>query len=964
MLRQLEKVFSGELFSDDTTRTIYATDASLYSEKPKGVAIPKNETDLKLLIDFANQNKIGLIPRTAGTSLAGQVVGNGIVVDLSKYFRSIIAIDTENQWVDVEPGVVLDELNAKLKMHSLFFAPETSTSSRCMLGGMVGNNSCGAHSVVYGSMRDHLIEVDALLSDGTKVTFSDLTKEEFKRKLELKSLEGELYRNIFNLLSNEINAQQIIAEYPAKSLKRRNTGYAIDILLDTCIFGNSDKLFNFCSLIAGSEGTLAIATRIRLNIMPLPPPITGLVAAHFDSIDDALRANIIALKYLPEAIELMDNVLIECTKSNKAQNKNRFFIKGDPKAILLIEFSRYARDEISATVEKMKIELRENGFGYHFPLMFDADIQKVWALRKAGLGLLANIAGDKKSVTVIEDTAIDVNVLPEYASEFSAILNRMDLSCVFYAHVGSGELHLRPILDLRDKTDLKKFETIAFEIAKLVKKYKGSLSGEHGDGRLRGRFIPLMIGDNNYSLLLSIKETWDKNRIFNPNKITETPQITANLRTQIGMPIREINTFFDFEKTNGFVRAVEKCNGSADCRRSNEMAGNMCPTYRATLDEHQTTRARANLLRDFLNNPKIDNPLSNKDIYDLLSTCLSCKACKTECPANVDMAKLKAEFLQHFYDHNGTPFRTKLISNISAIYWLFAHIPSVFNFFARFKFVNKLMGISTSREMPILAKRTFRQLFAKNSVINPRGRKVYIFCDEFTNHIDAEIGMKVVLLLQQLGYNPTILKSGESGRASLSKGLLRKARKIAENNIIQLEKQCTDDFAIIGIEPSATLSFRDEYPELVSAKFKETAEKFSNRVLLIDEFLSQEFKKNNISSAQFTTVEKRVFFHTHCQQKALVSGDCTQVILSIPVNYNATEIESGCCGMAGAFGYEAKNYELSMKIGELKLFPAVRKMSDNELLAAAGTSCRHQIFDGTGRRAQHPVEILFDALPK
>ncbi|MEP6677130.1 MAG: FAD-linked oxidase C-terminal domain-containing protein [Ferruginibacter sp.] len=965
-LQQLADSIEGELFTDETMRILYATDASAYREMPLAVAIPKTVQDIHTLINFADQHHTSIIPRTAGTSLAGQVVGNGIVVDVSKNFTSILELNTEENWVRVQPGVIRDELNMFLKPHGLFFGPETSTANRAMIGGMIGNNSCGSNSVVYRSTREHLLEVKAILSDGSEVEFKQLTADQFHEKCENPYLEGTLYNNIRSILSNYDNQQEIRKQFPKKTVERRNTGYAIDLLLEKSPFVAGKPDFNFCELIAGSEGTLAFITEIKLNVVPLPPKESGLLCVHFNTIDESLRANLIALKYKPSASELIDHYILECTKDNIEQSKNRFFVQGDPGAILVIEFLKETREEIKEIAAQVEAEMRNAGLGYHFPLLFGNDGKKIWSLRKAGLGLLGNLPGDAKAVPVIEDTAVDVNDLPAYIHDFNEILKKYDLHAVHYAHAGSGEIHLRPILNLKTEEGNRLFKIIAQEIATLVKKYDGSLSGEHGDGRLRGEFIEQMIGYKNYQLLKQIKQTWDPKNIFNPNKIVDTPPMNTMLRYTPGQQTPAFKTIFRYHNQD-VLQHAEQCNGSGDCRKTALSGGTMCPSFMATKNEKNTTRARANILREFLTNSEKMNRFDHKEIYDVMDLCLSCKGCKSECPSNVDVAKLKAEFLQQYYDANGIPFRSKLIANFSKSAKLGAILPGVYNFFIGNKFtgnlIKKLSGFAVKRSMPALQKQTLYNWYAKSKGKSENSKKrVYLFCDEFTNYNDSDIGIKAIQLLERLGYEVIIPKHIESGRAWLSKGLIRKGKEIANENVRLLKDIITADSPLIGIEPSAILTFRDEYIDLADDDQLEAAESLAKNVFMIDEFLSGEIKKGNITSDQFITDEKKILLHGHCQQKALSSVSHSVEILSLPQNYSVQTIPSGCCGMAGSFGYEKEHYDLSMKIGELVLFPAVRNKKENVIVVAPGTSCRHQIKDGTQTKALHPVEILFDAL--
>ncbi|MEO8405576.1 MAG: FAD-binding and (Fe-S)-binding domain-containing protein, partial [Chitinophagaceae bacterium] len=778
LLKQLAATLEGEFFTDTTMRTLYATDASAYREMPLAVAIPSSIDDIKKLISFANTHKTSLIPRTAGTSLAGQVVGNGIIVDVSRNFTRILELNTNENWVRVEPGVIRDELNLFLKPHGLFFGPETSTANRAMMGGMVGNNSCGSNSIVYRSTREHLLEVKTLLSDGSEATFSTVGLDEFHQKCEGNTLEAKIYKQVRGLLSNYDNQVEIRKEFPKKSVERRNTGYAIDILLDTAPFTAGGPDFNFCSLIAGSEGTLAFITEIKLNVVPLPPTETGLLCVHFNSIDESLRANLVALKYNISASELIDHYILECTKANSEQLKNRFFVQGDPGAILVIEFARNTREEVIADAKKCEEEMRSVGLGYHFPLLFGADTKKIWTLRKAGLGLLGNLPGDEKAVPVIEDTAVDVNDLPAYIRDFNEILKKYGLYAVHYAHAGSGEIHLRPIINLKTKEGNQLFRTIAEEIATLVKKYNGSLSGEHGDGRLRGEFIRQMVGDKNYQLLKDIKNAWDPNHIFNPNKIVDTPPMNTMLRYTPGQQTPAFKTVFRYHNQD-VLQHAEQCNGSGDCRKTQLSGGTMCPSYMATRNEKDTTRARANILREFLTNSDKLNRFDHKEIYEVMDLCLSCKGCKSECPSNVDVAKLKAEFLQQYYDANGVPFRSKLIARYNSSSSLGAIWPGAYNFVMTnsvvSKWVKQMSGFATKRSMPSLYKTTLKKWYKKTSAKGrvTGARRVYLFCDEFTNFNDTEIGIKAIQLLEKLGYEVVIPEHTESGRAWLSKGLLR-----------------------------------------------------------------------------------------------------------------------------------------------------------------------------------------------
>ncbi len=971
-LEELTEHIHGEIFLDEPTRILYATDASVYREIPQAVAYPKNELDIRELVEFAKKHNASLIPRGAGTSIAGQVVGYGIVVDVGKYMNNILEINTKERWVRVQPGVVLDELNLALEPEGLFFSPETSTSDRCMIGGMVGNNSCGAHSLVYGNTRDHLISVRAVLSNSSVAEFDPLTKEEFEKKCELKSLEGELYQHIIALFSEPDNRKQVFDGYPDKSIKRRNTGYALDLLLDAVPFGESDKKFNFSKLLAGSEGTLAFFTEFKLHLDPIPTKNKGLVCAHFTSLEDALKGNLIALKYNPIAVELIDKTVMDLSKENITQRKNRFFIQGDPGAMLIIEFAAETHEEISKAAGLMEKEMKNTGYGYHFPLITGDDMVKVWSVRKAGLGLLTNMKGDAKPVPFVEDTSVKVDDLPNYVADFKKILDKYDLKCAYFAHIGAGELHFRPVLNLKKKPDVELLRKLAIETALLVNKYEGTLSGEHGDGRLRSEFIPLIIGEINFEFLSEIKRIWDPENIFNEGKIFNAPQMNTSLRYHPEKSLREVETTFDFSEDHGFLSSIEKCSGSGDCRKSVVFGGMMCPSYQATKDEKTTTRARANTLREMITWTDKSNPFGQNELFDVLDLCLSCKGCKSECPSNVDMAKLKAEFLSHYYDVHPVPFRTKLFAHYFNNFRIATSFPVFTNFLLKNQvtsgLIKKLTGIALKRNLPLLYKTTLQVWLRRNlSNLKPKSAtkgKVHFYVDEFTDLNDTAIGITAIKLLLELGYEVNIPPQSISGRTYISKGLLSYAHRLAEQNIKSLKDVVSIDVPLVGIEPSTILTFRDEYPDLMRGEMKASAIELGQSSLLFEEFITREMEKGNIQKDQFTAEHKEIRVHGHCQQKAIASTKETLQMLSLPENYIVEEIPSGCCGMAGSFGYEKEHYELSMSIGELILFPEIRKTKSETLIAASGTSCRCQIVDGTNRQALHPVEILYDALRK
>ncbi len=968
----LQASLDGELHHSDLMRVLYATDASVYRELPLAVALPKHKDDIRQLVMFAKSEGLSLIPRAAGTSLAGQCVGAGIVVDTSKYMTEILELNAEEHWVKVQPGVIRDDLNHFLKPHGRFFGPNTSTANRAMIGGMVGNNSSGSYSIVYGTTRDHVMEVEAILSDGSVVTFQELSVEEFHAKREQQDLEGKLYQHVWESLSKPEVAEEIRAQFPKAQIHRRNTGYAVDVLLNMQPFGGSEP-FNFCKLLAGSEGTLAILTEIKIHVDDAPPSHIGLICPHFTSLDDSLRGTLIAMKHRPRAVELMDKIIMDCTKGNRMYQQDRFFLEGDPEAVLIIEAGGKDEEEVEQQLQAIQSDLEAAGLGYAYPRVKGPVIKRVWGLRAAGLGLLSNVEGDAKPVAVVEDTAVDLPDLPAYIREFDHMMQEFGQQAVYYAHAGAGELHLRPILNLKQKKDRQLFHDIGEKSARLVKKYQGSLSGEHGDGRVRAEFIPLMIGEKNYALIKQLKQAWDPQNMFNPGKIVDAPPMNTSLRYEEDQPEQQFDTLLDFSDTDGILRAAEKCNGSGDCRKSHLSGGTMCPSYMATRAEKDTTRARANILREILTRSEDENPFAHPDIYEVMDLCLSCKGCASECPSNVNVALLKTEFLHQYHQKYGVPLRAKAIANIGKLNALGALVPGLTNFMLGQKLpsrmLKRLLGVAIDRSLPLLHRYTLRTWFRQNQkTLNEQAKrtglkgKVYFFNDEFTNFNDVETGVKALKLLAGLGYQIEIPRHEESGRAYLSKGLLREARRMAMYNVEALGERVNEEIPLVGVEPSAILGFRDEYPRLVIPERRDEAKRLGQNALTIEEFLYREMKAGRIGAEHFRENPAQVMLHGHCHQKALSSLTPTQALLGLPENYQVETIPSGCCGMAGSFGYEKEHYELSMQVGELVLFPAVRKADSEVIVAAPGTSCRHQIKDGTGRKALHPVEILYDAL--
>ena len=1035
------------LHTDPLHRIAYATDASAYREVPQGVAFPENEQDIVYLIQEAQQRKTHLIPRAGGTSIAGQVVGSGIVVDISKHFKKILEVNAEERWARVQPGVVLDELNLALEPYGLFFSPETSTSNRCCIGGMFGNNSCGSHSLIYGSTRHHVMEAKGILCDGSIEVFKEYTIKELEKRFGprfwetdrlchseqgqagMESISGQfqqtsliqsIYSQLINWALDEKTVQLIEENYPDKSLRRRSCGYAIDEVIEDLHNTSKpleDRTINLCKVLAGSEGTLAFITEIKVDLDPLPPKEKMVVCAHCDTLQKSFMGNLVALKYHPSAIELMDRNILELSKQNVEQQKNRFFVQGDPAAILIIELRGETKAEIDAIADELEKALMENEekLVYACSRVYGSEISKVWSLRKAGLGLLTGMKGDAKPIGVIEDTAVAPEKLPAYMADFAQMLDDLGLSCVYHAHISTGELHLRPIINIKEAEGKRKFREVAYQTALLVKKYKGSLSGEHGDGRLRGEFIQLLYGDEVYALMQDLNKCWDPKQVFNLHKIVDTLPMDSMLRFDVDQQYaieKELcekdgpstgsgacRTYYNWKaafdecKVEGATGAknqlhalmcsIEQCNGAGDCRKSNLIGGTLCPAFKVSGDETKATRARANVLREILTRGwgseaftqalnKDKSILKSEELAEVLDSCLACKGCRSECPSNVDMTRLRSEILQHKYDVGGMPLRSFAVSRMALVEQLGHLVRPIYNFMASWKIssniIKRIIKFSTERDIPTLSRVTMRkavqQECRKQHEKGTKG-KVYLFADEFTNFHEAELGLTFAKLLLRLGYEVEIPRHVESGRAAISKGNLKLAKKFALKNVNLLKDKVSEEMPLVGIEPSCILSFRDEYPDLVPAELRSEAQRLGRNALLFDEFIMREVKAGRIAADDFKTDAVEIWLHGHCHQKALVGTEKTVAALKLIQNAKVHVIPSGCCGMAGSFGYEKEHYKTSLAIGEMVLFPTIRKAVDKAdgvtptLVAAPGTSCRQQILDGTGVHAAHPVEILY-----
>lgn len=941
---------------DTLTRKLYAQDASMYQELPEGVAFPGSIADIQNLVKKANQELLSITARSAGTSLAGQTTGAGVIMDVSKFMTKIVEIDRQNKKAIVEPGVIRDSLNGKAAEYNLLFGPDTSTTNRCMIGGMIGNNSSGSFSIKYKTTREHVLSMDVVLSDGSRAKFEPLSKSELEKKKKLENLEGSIYRGMISLL--EKNKELIKANYPHPEILRRNTGYALDKLLEMEPFTDGGRPFNLCELLCGSEGTLAMTGLATLNLVETDS-IQKIVIPHFNTIHESMLATIEAVKYEPGAVELIDDIILNATKGNPEQSQNRFFLDKEPKSILVVQFTGNDDAKIDLKIDQLIKSLRSKGLGYSFPVLSDAsEMKSVFDLRKAGLGLLMGLGKDARSPTFCEDTAVRVQDLPEYVKRFQKILDKHKTTCVFYAHASVGELHLRPMIDTMTDEGIEKMKVMAKEIAELVGEFRGSLSGEHGDGRARAPYIEKVLGKAMMPVLKQVKEIWDPNYIFNPGKIIDAKPIEEDLRFSPEYFSKPVSTEFHWRREGSLNEALELCNGAGVCRKLSQSGGTMCPSYMATTDEKDSTRGRANVFRQVFEGKDPDR-FKSKELKEALDLCLSCKACKSECPANVDMAKMKAEFMNGWHQNHRSTVGEKFFVNSSKLYPLAALFPGFSNWVSGLEITKKLLeniaGISSSRTLPEFSDQTFRSWW-KSYKQKQSFKKVVLIVDLFTNYHEPDVAKSAVFVLEKMGFEVIVPDLEELGRPHLSKGFVKEAKIIAHTAISELKEFANNEIPVIGLEPSEILTVKDEFLDLCDARYLKDAHQIAKLCYTFEEFMAL-----NIELLPESEFNESVVVHEHCHAKALTKKRLSKNVLE-HIGYSVTELDSGCCGMAGSFGYEKDKYDVSMQIGNQRLFPAIKEDNNRSNICASGFSCRHQILDGTGKKARHIAQLISDKI--
>ncbi len=943
---ELRQRIEGEVRFDRYSRLLYSTDASIFEIEPVGVVLPRHKGDVQAVVEVADRCGVAILPRGGGTSLAGQCVGHAIVLDFSKYMNRVLEVNREELWCRVQPGLVQDELNAHVRSADLLFGPDTSTSNRATIGGMIGNNSAGAHSIAYGKTLDHVLELTAYLFDGSELVMKDLSADALAAMGKNSRLEGQIYHGIRDIV--EKNRREILERYP--KIMRRVSGYNLDEFV-------KPQPFNLSRLVVGSEGTLACVVEAKMRLVP-KPPWTALDVIHFKEIHEAFEVSEAILETGPYAMELTDRPILELARGNIEQSKRLGFVQGDPDAILIVEYEGATEGEVREKVERMESLRNRQRIGYTSTLAFKSqEVQEIWGVRKAGLGLLLGTKGDKKPIAFVEDTAVDPSKLPDFIKRFREILTRHDVKAGYYGHCSVGCMHIRPFINLKEAAEVKKMRAIAEEISDLVLEYGGSLSGEHGDGLARSHFNEKLFGPALYQAFREVKGTFDPNGRMNPGKIVDAPPMTESLRTGPSYQTWQPDTTLNFSLQGGFAASVEMCSGMGVCRK--KLTGTMCPSYMTTLEEEHSTRGRANALRAVLSGQVPREDFAGDRLYQVLDLCLECKACKAECPSNVDMAKLKYEFLSHYHQVNGMSLRTRLFTGIEYLNRLGSRLAPLSNWLIRSRahrwLLELLAGIDRRRPLPPFAEQSFEQWFRSRP---PREEgsngQVLLFHDTFNNFNTPSVAIAATLFLERSGYRVDLAQKECCGRPLISKGMLREAKEQARVNVERLLPFARQGIPILGLEPSCLLTLRDEYPELLGG---EEAKIVARQTFLLEEFLACEREAGRLS---FDVNENgfKALHHGHCHQKALVGTAPTLSVLR-SAGFNAEDLDSGCCGMAGAFGFEKEHYDLSMSIGNRRLGPAVRSAGDDTVIVASGISCRQQIEHLTGRKPKHPAEVLW-----
>ena len=951
--QELGKVISGDVRFDPYSRAIYSTDASIYQIEPLGVVMPRTKEDVIATVELARQYGVPILPRGGGTSLAGQTVGKAIVMDMSKYMNNILEVNTEERWARVQPGIVLEELNQRIRDTGLFFTPDPATSNRSNVGGAIGNNSCGSHSIVYGKTVDQVRELETVLSSGDLAQLGPLTPSQLESRLVMDGLEGQIYRDVTDIIRS--TAGDVEERYP--KIMRRVGGYNLEQFPD-------GSPFNLAKMIVGSEGTLATVTEAKVNLVPRPPA-TALLVAHFNELNEAMEATVATLEHNPSAVELMGRVILEQMRISVGYSRRSSFLQGDPDSVLLIEVSGESESELSARIDRIEGSLRRAGMGYTYVKMTDrAEQANVWEVRRAGIGLMMGVSGDAKPIPFIEDCSVSTEKLPEYIRRVDQLIRENGTVAAYYGHASVGCIHVRPFINTKQQADIDRMYNISREASELVMEMGGAMSGEHGDGLVRSMWNEKVFGPRLYNAFRDIKRSFDPTGIMNPGKIVDSPRMVENLRYGASYRSLNLNTRLSFESEGGFDRAVEMCNGVGLCRRTLE--GTMCPSYMATREEEHSTRGRANALRAAISGLLPQDELTSKRMHDVLDLCLECKACKAECPSQVDMAKMKYEFLNAYHQRHGYSMRERIFANISALSSVGSALAPLTNWanglpVTRWA-MDRFLNIDKRRPLLPFAGRSFESWFRSRERATEGGAQgqglVVLFNDTFMNYNYPSVGMAATKILEAAGFRVEVVERKCCGRPMISKGMLDAAGDNARYNVDLLYPYVEQGAYIVGCEPSCLLTLRDEYPNLLNDdKSKAVAEK----AMLLEEFLDMLSREGRLALS-FRDTPKKVLFHSHCHARSLVGTAPSLAALRLAPGHDVEESNAGCCGMAGAFGYEKEHYDLSMTIGGQRLFPKVEALDRDAEVVISGISCRQQVQHGTGRTPRHLAEVLAEAL--
>lgn len=942
--KDLKESLLGEVRSDPISKQVYSVDASIYEIEPIAIVLPKNKIDVINAVKIAKNHGIPVVARGAATGITGSCLGRALIVDTSKYLNHILEVNISQGYAICEPGVIQDQLNEELGKQGFRLGPDTSTGNRATIGGMLGNNAAGSRSLKFGCMVDHVLEVELVLASGELISFAEVDEQKWHDKRTLPGTEGKIYREIYEI--RQKYSTEIANRYP--NIPRRVSGYNLNELI-------KPQPLNISKLIVGSEGTLGIATEIKVKICP-KLKATSLCVLHFNNMIQGMHSIESILEYKPIAVEMIDRNIIAMGRLAPMMKDKLSWLIEDPASVFVVEFEGDNIDQAEKKSMTFAHAMKQKNIGYAAVCINEPSIMSyVWEVRKSGLALLLSKRSYQRAVAFIEDVSVAPERLPAFMDDFCDYLERQGKTAGIYGHVGSGCMHIRPYMDMRQEDELKKMEKILLDVSNLLLKHQGALSGEHGDGILRSWLTKKMFGETLYQAFVDLKKAFDPDNKMNPGKIVHPDPFLENLRLSPDTPIIEPQTFLDFSKEGGLSLAADLCNGNGLCRKSDHI---MCPSFQATNDEYHTTRARAQTFRDIFHGKLPMEELSGEGLHDVLDLCLQCKGCKTECPSQVDMAKMKSEALFHYQRKHGLSWRDRLFANIRILNQFSSPFSNVFNSLVETKTIHSILnrlGVSAKRQLPLLAKQRFSAWYKKYGS-KSRGKEVVLFSDTFTEFHTPEIGMATIKILTSLGYEVIVISQECCGRPLISKGLLLQAKKRAEKLVQKLAHFAHQKIPIIGLEPSCILTIKDDFHGLLGANHA-SLKMVSQAALTLDEFLASHIKNGSLPLV-FNQKKQKFLVHGHCHQKALVGTEPTLATLRAIPGAEVSEISSGCCGMAGSFGYEEEHYDLSIKIGELRLFPAVRESSLDTLIVANGFSCRHQITHGTQRSSLHLAEAI------